>query len=72
MCVDLRKKIDGCFKFQLKHVPWKSILKSMPVWALIFAQIGTFCGFAVISFEMPTYFNNALGIDLQNVCIFCL
>jgi len=49
-------------------IPWKDILTSFPVWAIIAAHFGTNCCIYVIFTEFPTFLTQALGYRLDQVC----
>ncbi|XP_035211568.1 putative inorganic phosphate cotransporter isoform X1 [Stegodyphus dumicola] len=46
-------------------IPWKSILTSVPVWALVLTHFGQNWGFYTLLTEMPTYLSNILHFDLK-------
>ncbi|GFY74558.1 putative inorganic phosphate cotransporter, partial [Trichonephila inaurata madagascariensis] len=45
--------------------PWKSILTSIPVWALLAAHTGESWGFFTLLILAPTYLSNILHFDLK-------
>ncbi|RWS19996.1 putative inorganic phosphate cotransporter-like protein, partial [Leptotrombidium deliense] len=45
--------------------PWKSILTSVPVWALVIAHFGQNWGFYTLLFQLPTYFDTILGFNIK-------
>lgn len=47
--------------------PWKSILTSMPVWAIFITNCGQNWSFWTLLDEIPTYLNKRLGYDLTHV-----
>ncbi|XP_054270084.1 putative inorganic phosphate cotransporter [Macrosteles quadrilineatus] len=47
-------------------IPWKQIWKSGPVWAVTLAHMGQNWGVWTILTEIPTYFSEALDVNLQN------
>ncbi|KAJ2948834.1 hypothetical protein O0L34_g5761 [Tuta absoluta] len=53
---------------QKKHIstPWKSILTSLPFWAIILAHSGQSLGFWTLLTEMPTYMSKVLGVDIKS------
>lgn len=45
--------------------PWKSILTSVPLWALLAAHTGETWGFYTLLIQAPTYLSNILHFDLN-------
>ncbi|GIY75444.1 putative inorganic phosphate cotransporter [Caerostris extrusa] len=45
--------------------PWKSILTSIPLWALVVAHTGQSWGFYTFFIQMPMYLSNILHFDLN-------
>ena len=52
-----------------KSAPWREILKSVPVWAVIICGCGNSYGFTLFVFQLPAYMKNTLGLSLTNVRI---
>ena len=48
-------------------IPWRRVLSSRPLWALIIAHMGQNWGFYTILFQLPTYFSQILGFDVTSV-----
>ncbi|XP_015917212.2 putative inorganic phosphate cotransporter [Parasteatoda tepidariorum] len=48
-----------------QNVPWKSILTSLPVWALMFACIGNNFGYIMLMTQIPTYLNSILHFNIK-------
>nr|XP_021195151.2 putative inorganic phosphate cotransporter [Helicoverpa armigera] len=46
--------------------PWRSIVTSLPFWAVIVAHCGQNWGFFTLMTEMPTYMAKVLNVDLKN------
>ncbi|XP_014212270.1 putative inorganic phosphate cotransporter isoform X2 [Copidosoma floridanum] len=46
-------------------VPWKEILTSVPMWALIIVHSGHNYGFYTLLSELPTYMKSVLGFDIS-------
>lgn len=46
-------------------VPWKAMLTSMPMWALIAVQIGHDWAFYTMSTDLPTYMANVLFFNIS-------
>ncbi|XP_071038024.1 putative inorganic phosphate cotransporter [Parasteatoda tepidariorum] len=53
-------------KHMKSEIPWKSILTSIPVWALVVAHIGYSFGFTILFTELPTYLSNILHFDIKS------
>lgn len=51
--------------FQTGPVPWKALLKSKAVWALIAAHSGHIWGNDTLLLELPTYLRNIMGISVS-------
>lgn len=49
-----------------KNTPWKSIVTSVPMWALLIAHCGQNWGFWTLLDEIPTYLDSRLGYDLKS------
>ncbi|GFQ85274.1 putative inorganic phosphate cotransporter [Trichonephila clavata] len=45
--------------------PWKSVLTSVPLWALLAAHCGETWGFYTLLIQAPTYLSNILHFDLN-------
>lgn len=50
--------------------PWKSILTSVPVWALLTAQCAQAWGFWMLLTKIPTYMDTVLKYKIQDVSYF--
>lgn len=48
-----------------KAVPWKSILTSVPVWALIITDCGNCWGLVTLGSNGPAYMKYMLGVDIK-------
>lgn len=48
-------------------VPWLSIAKSLPVWAIIAGEIGNSFGYSVYFSYLPTYIEHVVGVSLSQV-----
>ncbi|XP_066258290.1 putative inorganic phosphate cotransporter [Euwallacea similis] len=46
--------------------PWKAILTSMPVWAILVANSGQNWGYSVLLTEIPNYLSNVAGVKIEN------
>nr|XP_012144752.1 PREDICTED: putative inorganic phosphate cotransporter isoform X2 [Megachile rotundata] len=47
-------------------VPWRHLLKSVPLWALIAAQVGHDWGFFTLVTDLPKYMSNVLKYPIKN------
>ena len=64
----LNTLISLCFlSFQGYRTPWKSILRSVPVWAIIVAHFSNNWFFYTLLTNMPTYFKDILGVNIREV-----
>lgn len=45
--------------------PWKSILTSLPFWAILLAHCGQNLGFWTLLTELPSYMKNVLNVDIK-------
>lgn len=52
---------------QFKEVPWKSILTSIHLWAILFAHLGHSWGLSMLLTELPTYMSTVLNFDMKAV-----
>lgn len=60
------------FSIQAKNIPWKSILTSLPVWALLLANVTRSWVFATMVMEIPQYFADVFGLNVATVWFFYL
>ena len=49
-----------------QSVPWRSILTSVPVWAITCAHVTQAFGVYVLLTELPNYMKNILDMDLKS------
>ncbi|XP_014232260.1 sialin-like [Trichogramma pretiosum] len=49
-----------------KSIPWRAILRSKPVWALMIATIGNAWGFITIVSDMPKYLGGVLKFSIES------
>ncbi|CAG9859750.1 unnamed protein product [Phyllotreta striolata] len=47
-------------------IPVKSILTSLPFWALFFSQVGQIWGYNTLMTEIPNYMNKVMGFDMKS------
>ena len=53
--------------FQKHSTPWKSILTSVPVWALFAAQTGNnYCFWTLIT-QIPSYMSSVMNFNIKDV-----
>lgn len=50
-----------------KNIPWMSILTSLPVWALLLANITRSWVFATMVTEIPQYFADVFGLNVATI-----
>jgi hypothetical protein len=48
-----------------QSVPWRSILTSVPVWALVLTHMAQNWGFYTLLTELPTYMKNILHFNIK-------
>ncbi|XP_049817601.1 putative inorganic phosphate cotransporter isoform X2 [Aethina tumida] len=48
-----------------KRIPWKALLTSMPLWALVTAQIGHDWGFFTMVTDLPKYMKDVLHFNVK-------
>jgi ACS family sodium-dependent inorganic phosphate cotransporter len=48
-------------------VPWREMIKSVPLWGLIFAQIGHDWGFFTLVTDLPKYFKDVMRFNIFEV-----
>ncbi len=53
-------------------IPWARLLSRAPVWAIIVNHFCANWGFYVILTWLPTYFTQALGVDLSQVGVYAI
>ena len=49
-----------------QSIPWRSILTSVPVWAITCAHVTQAFGVYVLLTELPNYMKNILDMDLKS------
>ena len=47
-------------------IPWKSLLSSMPFWAILVANFGNNWGFHLLLTELPIYMETILRLDINS------
>ncbi|KAK9693158.1 Major Facilitator Superfamily [Popillia japonica] len=60
----LRKEIPNINNKE-KKIPWKQILTSVPLWALVVAQIGHDWGFFAMVTDLPKYMSGVLKFNVK-------
>lgn len=64
------KKHDEIFENDYKEdVPWKSLLSSFPLWAILVSQCGQVWTFYTILTELPTYMDRILHVNIKQNAI---
>lgn len=53
-------------------MPWRSIITSVPLWALVIAHFGQNWGFYTFLTQLPRYFQNVLHFDIKKVSLHLL
>lgn len=52
-----------------QYIPWRAILTSVPLWAILITQCGQAWAFYTQLTELPTYMENILHMDIQQDAI---
>ncbi|XP_044254812.1 sialin-like [Tribolium madens] len=53
--------------FSLFEIPWKGIVTSGPVWAIVIAQMANYYLSGILTYEGPTYIREVLQYDIAKV-----
>ncbi|GJQ72216.1 hypothetical protein Trydic_g3307 [Trypoxylus dichotomus] len=61
----LRKELSNTISNKDKKIPWKQILTSTPLWALVVAQIGHDWGFFEMVTDLPKYMSGVLKFKVR-------
>ncbi|XP_023245213.1 putative inorganic phosphate cotransporter [Copidosoma floridanum] len=59
-------RLDKASRSEKPRVPWKAILTSFPMWAIVIVHSGSNWGFYVLFTQMPTYMKYVLSFDVQH------
>lgn len=51
----------------MDHIPWRSIITSRPLWAIVVAHFSYNWTFYTLLTLLPTYMNDVLGFSIQQV-----
>lgn len=62
-------KFFSSHNLQKPAVPWMSVAKSMPVWAIIVAHTCSNWGWYMLLVKLPTYMRYILKFDIKAVSI---
>ncbi|XP_015436491.1 PREDICTED: putative inorganic phosphate cotransporter isoform X1 [Dufourea novaeangliae] len=62
----LRERMQAHTHKKPPSVPWRHLLKSVPLWALITAQIGHDWGFFTLVNDLPKYMSNVLKYSIKS------
>ncbi|KAM3956523.1 putative inorganic phosphate cotransporter [Aphomia sociella] len=49
-----------------RKTPWKHILTSIPVWAMVSTQLGSTVGYILVLTQTPTYLSKVLQVDIES------
>lgn len=60
------------FFFLQQPMPWKSIFKSLPFWAILVGHTCGNYGLYMLLTQIPTYMKEVLRFDLKSVSIICI
>jgi hypothetical protein len=52
---------------QSPRVPWMSIAKSLPFWAILMAHMGQNYGYETLMTELPSFMKQVLHFNLKDV-----
>lgn len=52
---------------QPNAVPWKSILTSLPFWAILAAHMGQNYGYETLLTQLPTFMKQILHVNIKDV-----
>ncbi|XP_058815578.1 sialin-like isoform X2 [Topomyia yanbarensis] len=58
-------------KTDIGPIPWRSIAKSVPFWALVAGQFGHDWGFFLIATDLPKYMKSILGVSVKDNGMLC-
>ena len=61
-----------CVLQDLAPIPWRQMATSVPLWGLIFAQIGHDWGFFTLVTDLPKYFKDVMKFKVFEVRIFLI
>jgi hypothetical protein len=59
--------IFSCILQDIPPVPWREMAKSVPLWGLIFAQVGHDWGFFTLVTDLPKYFKDVMRFNIFEV-----
>ncbi|KAL7743888.1 hypothetical protein ACLKA6_003115 [Drosophila palustris] len=63
---DLQRGAEEALAPGAEHIPWRAILSSVPLWAILLTQCGQSWAFYTQLTELPTYMSNILHFDIQS------
>ncbi|GJQ72217.1 hypothetical protein Trydic_g3308 [Trypoxylus dichotomus] len=61
----LRKELNEIATGKARIIPWRAILTSVPLWALVAAQIGHDWGFFTMVTDLPIYMSDVLKFNVN-------
>ncbi|GBM57370.1 Sialin [Araneus ventricosus] len=47
------------------YIPWRKIFTSLPMWAVLFGNFGSYFGLAVLTTELPSYLSGVLHYSVE-------
>ncbi|CAD1468967.1 unnamed protein product [Heterotrigona itama] len=62
----LHERMDAHTHKKPPSVPWRHVLKSVPLWALVAAQVGHDWGFFTLLNDLPKYMKSVLKYSIKN------
>ncbi|KAK5639909.1 hypothetical protein RI129_010720 [Pyrocoelia pectoralis] len=62
----IKKSLWGTANATSPPIPWKSIVTSMPFWAILIAHMGHNYGYETLMTELPSYMNQVLHFSLKS------
>jgi ACS family sodium-dependent inorganic phosphate cotransporter len=65
-----RKNVNAHLKKKFGEIPWKEILTSKPVYAIVFAQISNFVATMIILTQLPSYLDQIFQYNMKQIGLF--
>ncbi|KAB0792707.1 hypothetical protein PPYR_14666 [Photinus pyralis] len=62
----IKKSLWGAANATSPPIPWKSIVTSLPFWAILIAHMGHNYGYETLMTELPSYMNQVLHFSLKS------
>lgn len=63
----IQQALWGKAAVNIPPIPWKSIVRSMPFYAILLAHLGQNYGYETLMTELPTYMKQVLRFSIQAV-----